>query len=413
MHPKPTNSPVRRRRKKSPVADRSNTPSRLACSPYLVKLLAPGSVKKSRPSKRETADQNPIIRIRPLTSIDESLLPHHDNVALESMRHSLSVYFRATKHIWYSVQHLKQVYEDNKQILAKEKSDIKNRNLENIENILKAKREALLSRLKQEVDAFEEEEDRYTNKFLKRNENIFDEEFKQYNRRKLEIQRQQEQQQQKQLGNQYRKNSNLFGKNVGSLVNTIDHNGNYTSENSNRYAVPSKLIFESEEDEKINEKEGVQFDDADDNCNNDNRLHNQHAIPLEAEDDYIDRGKIIHAAVQITSQNHAPMDKYSYDTLKMGDGTAQQLEDWNEEENENALTMIIVEHTERLLKLWSLLSKSNKNNAIRNVNISGEDINIPVRIQFLAHAAARRRVVKAVKIIFKWWCQMKSKNLPK
>ena len=51
----PSSSPSRRRRKrrvKSPVPDRTDTPSRLACSPYLVKLKAPVFVNRTGKSSR-------------------------------------------------------------------------------------------------------------------------------------------------------------------------------------------------------------------------------------------------------------------------------------------------------------------------------------------------------------------------
>ena len=129
---------------------------------------------------------------------------------------------------------------------------------------------------------------------------------------------------------------------------------------------------------------------------------------MEADDNYIDRGKIIHAAVHITSPNTM---KDNYRPQKNNEQESKlKLKDWNEEENENALTMLILEHTEHLLKLWNMAN--NNTDHVEGDDYSAvNDSNIPVRVQFLAHAAARKRIVRAVRNISTWWYKMKIVDL--
>ena len=418
----PSSSPSRRRRKrrvKSPVPDRTDTPSRLACSPYLVKLKAPVFVNRTGKSSRskKKKDDDPIIRIRPLTSLDESLLPHHDNVAFDNMRQTLSVYFRATKHNWYSIKHLQEIYEQNEQKLLKEKKQTKKRDLKNIEHILKIKRDSLLSRLQKEVDKFEAEEERYTNKYLKRNDKRFDESFEKYNKMKNRLQQQQQRYNNNTTNSfascqddQLLKNSNgkgeLFGKNVNTInMLDFDDKDDYDANNDNHNETNTETDYNKYIHSNLHNNNN-------NNSNTDDEAEqeviNKHIIPLEADDNYIDRGKIIHAAVHITSPNTM---KDNYRPQKNNEQESKlKLKDWNEEENENALTMLILEHTEHLLKLWNMAN--NNTDHVEGDDYSAvNDSNIPVRVQFLAHAAARKRIVRAVRNISTWWYKMKKLDL--
>ena len=378
-------TPRRRRRKKrntpSPrPVDRPNTPSRLACSPYLVKLKAPISVVHGlKRSRKKKSQDHPTIRIRPLTSLDESLLPHYNNKALNEMRATLAVYFRGTKHDWYSFDRIKTVLKDQITKNAKASTRVKSRDVENIETILKSKREALLSRLKREIDAFEEEEDRYTQAYLQSNDCRFDDAFEKY----------------KAVRDTFYKNQNttdssydepgsktLFGKSIKNI--DIENKYAYKQTNEEQY------IFDNSVDE--DKPLTIAFSD----------------------DQNFDAGKIIHAAVHVSNSLQPPSTVENNGDSQSSENYQSRLEDWNEEENEIALTALILQHKQRLLELWKMangfddiLSDDMKTNNSVDMD-SADGPKIPVRIQFLAHATSRRRIVKSVRTIAKWWQLVRS-----
>ena len=382
----PSNTTPRRstRRKKkrnssSPrLADRPNTPSRLACSPYLVKLKAPISVvnglKKTRKKKPQ---DHPTIRIRPLTSLDESLLPHYNNVALNEMRGTLAVYYRGTKHNWHSFDSIKQLYEDHNIKKTKANLHVKSRDVENIETILKSKREALLSRLKREIDAFEEEEDRYTQAYLQSNDSRFDEAFEKY--KAIQDKFYKDQSATDSLNDQSRP-STLFGRNIENI--------NIKNQHVHKQTKEEQYIFE-------------------------NSVHESEPMASTFSDEQnFDAGKIIHAAVHISSTPQPPSTLQN--DRQINENYQSRLKDWNEEENEIALTALILQHKQNLLELWKIVNGFDETLQVGlPPSTSAEmdfvdDPRIPVRIQFLAHATARRRIIKSVHTISNWWYLIRS-----
>ena len=131
-----------------------------------------------------------------------------------------------------------------------------------------------------------------------------------------------------------------------------------------------------------------------------------------SDDQNFDAGKIIHAAVHISS-SHQPPPTLENDR-QTNENYHSRLEDWNEEENEIALTALILQHKQNLLELWKIVNGFDETLQVGlPLSTSAEmdfvdDPRIPVRIQFLAHAFARRRIIKSVHTISNWWHLIRS-----